>query len=78
MENENARNYHFRRQSNRPKLGRVCKSCGMGMDILELAKVLERFFNAAYAAGAEANGRSPLAFDALHECADLMIEGYEK
>ena len=27
---------------------------------------------------AEANGRSPLAFDALHECADLFLEGYEK
>ena len=27
---------------------------------------------------AEANGRSPLAFDALHECADLIMEGYEK
>jgi hypothetical protein len=27
---------------------------------------------------AEANGRSPLAFDALHECADLMMKGYEK
>jgi hypothetical protein len=27
---------------------------------------------------AEANGRSPLAFDALHECADLMMEGYEE
>ena len=27
---------------------------------------------------AEANGRSPLAFDALHECADLIMEGYEE
>lgn len=27
---------------------------------------------------AEANGRSPLAFDALHECADLMMKGYEE
>lgn len=27
---------------------------------------------------AEANGRSPLAFDALHECADLILEGYEE
>ena len=26
---------------------------------------------------AEANGRSPLAFDALHECADLFLEGHE-
>ena len=27
---------------------------------------------------AEANGRSPLAFDALHECADLIMEGHEE
>lgn len=27
---------------------------------------------------AEANGRSPLAFDALHECADLILKGYEE
>lgn len=27
---------------------------------------------------AEANGRSPLAFDALHECADLIMERYEE
>ncbi len=36
-ENENDHN-HFRNQRNRPKLGRVCKRCGMGMDILELAR----------------------------------------
>ncbi len=78
-ENENDHN-HFRRQSNRPKLGRVCKRSGMGMDILKLAleagfskdfsgiyyscggaaadsdltSPLERFFNAAYAAGVAA------------------------
>ena len=43
-------------------------------DILE-AKVRKE---CAELCRAEANGRSPLAFDALHECADLILEGYEE
>lgn len=59
-------------------------------DIIELARALEQLELFAEAlekkirkecaelCRAEANGRSPLAFDALHECADLIMEGYEE
>jgi len=42
---------------------------------LVAAKVRKECAELCYA---EANGRSPLAFDALHECADLIMEGYEE
>jgi hypothetical protein len=59
-------------------------------DIIELARALEQLDRfavileakvrkeCAELCRAEANGRSPLAFDALHECADLILEGYEE
>ena len=59
-------------------------------DIIELARALEQLElfaetleakvrkECAELCRAEANGRSPLAFDALHECADLIMEGYEE
>ena len=43
--------------------------------VLLEAKVRKECAELCYA---EANGRSPLAFDALHECADLIMEGYEE
>jgi hypothetical protein len=56
------------------------KSSPCRKEIVRFAELLEAKVRkeCAELCRAEANGRSPLAFDALHECADLMMKGYEE